>query len=152
MGKPIRNAYLGTVKHDWTPIVCYWANRKPFLSARGNIWNSKVVFYNKTTCFWGADISIENYELLFLFTIISLCSDIRHLLDFAIFKPKFKLLWESWEVKFFFSKTDFKLATKVMGKIFQTNSSMHGKSSILFFRALLLVLKKNIYVESEAGN
>ena len=21
MGKPIRNAYLGTVKRDWTPIV-----------------------------------------------------------------------------------------------------------------------------------
>ena len=48
-GKPIRNTYLGTVKHDWTPIVCYWANRKPFLSACGNIWNSKAVFYNKTT-------------------------------------------------------------------------------------------------------
>ena len=81
MGKPIRSAYLGTVKHDWTPIVCYWANRKPFLSARGNIWNSKEVFYNKTTSCWGADVSIEIYELLLLFSIITSCS---HLLPFVI--------------------------------------------------------------------
>ena len=37
MGKPIRNAYLGMVKQDWTSIVCERANRKPFLFARGNI-------------------------------------------------------------------------------------------------------------------
>ena len=43
-GKANKNAYLGTAKYHW------WANRKPVLSARGNILNSKVVFYNKTTC------------------------------------------------------------------------------------------------------
>ena len=42
-----------------------------FLSARGNIWNSKEVFYNKTTSCWGADVSIEIYELLLLFSIIT---------------------------------------------------------------------------------
>ena len=46
MGKPIRNVYLGIVKRDWTSI----AYGKPFLFARGNIWSSRVVFYNKTTC------------------------------------------------------------------------------------------------------
>ena len=53
MEGPIRNTCLGIVKHDWKLIVCQTANRKPFLSARGNIWNSKLVFYNKTTggCF-----------------------------------------------------------------------------------------------------
>ena len=37
MGKPIRNAYLGIVKHDWTSIAYYRANRKHFLSACSNI-------------------------------------------------------------------------------------------------------------------
>ena len=72
VGKPVRNTYLGIVKHDWTSVVCWRANRKPFLSARGNIWNSKVAFYNNIppAC-WGADVSIEMYELLLLFSIIS---------------------------------------------------------------------------------
>ena len=50
MVKPIRNTYLGTLKHDWVSIVCYWANINVFISASGNNWNSKVVFYNKTIC------------------------------------------------------------------------------------------------------
>ena len=39
-----------TVKHDWTSTVWQWTNRKHFLFARGNIWNFKVAFYNKSTC------------------------------------------------------------------------------------------------------
>ena len=46
----VRNACLGTVKQNWTLIVWQWVNRKHFLSARGNIWNSNAAFYNKTTC------------------------------------------------------------------------------------------------------
>ena len=72
MQKAIRNAYLGILKHGWTSIVYQRANRKPFLSGHGNIWNSKVVFYNKTTCLVTADVSTETYELLLLFSIISL--------------------------------------------------------------------------------
>ena len=49
-GKPIRNVCLGTVKHDCASIVWRWTHSKHFLSARGNIFNSKVAFYNKTTC------------------------------------------------------------------------------------------------------
>ena len=60
-----------TAKHDWTPIVCYWANRKPFLSARGNIWNSKAVFYNKTTCLLRCGCFNRDYELLLLFSIMT---------------------------------------------------------------------------------
>ena len=48
--KPIRNACLGIVKHDWILIVWQWTDRKQFLFTRGNIWNSKEAFYNKTTC------------------------------------------------------------------------------------------------------
>ena len=48
--KPVRNTYLGTVKHDWIPIVWKWVSRKHFLSARSNIWNFKVVSFNKSTC------------------------------------------------------------------------------------------------------
>ena len=50
MIKSIKNAYLAPVKHSWISIFCWWANRKLFLSARGNFWHSKVVIYNKTTC------------------------------------------------------------------------------------------------------
>ena len=50
MGKPIKKRHLATVKHDWTSIIYWWANRKRFLSARCKIWNSKVVFCNKTNC------------------------------------------------------------------------------------------------------
>ena len=50
MGNSIRNIYLGIVKRDWISIVCWRPNRKPFLSACSNIWNSKVVLYNKITC------------------------------------------------------------------------------------------------------
>ena len=71
MQKTIRNAYLGILKHSWTSIVYQRANRKPFLSGHGNIWNSKVVFYNKTTCLVTTDVSTETYELLLLFSIIS---------------------------------------------------------------------------------
>ena len=44
------NRSLGTVTHDWTSIIWQWASRKHFLSARGNILNSNVAFYNITTC------------------------------------------------------------------------------------------------------
>ena len=73
IGKLIRNAYLGIVKHDWTSIVCERASRKHFLSARGNIWNSKVMFYNKTTCLLRGRCFNRNLELLLLFSIISPC-------------------------------------------------------------------------------
>ena len=66
MGKSIKNAYLGIVKHDWTSIVCWRAYRKPFLSARDNIWNFFVVFYNKTTC-----LLRHRVESILLFSIIS---------------------------------------------------------------------------------
>ena len=71
IGKPVKSAYLGIVKHDWTSFVYWRANRRPFLPECGNIWNSKVEFYNKTTGCWGTDVSIETYELLLLFNIIS---------------------------------------------------------------------------------
>ena len=48
--KSIRIACLGKVKHDWTSIFSQSTNRKYFLFVRGNIWYSKVAFYNKTTC------------------------------------------------------------------------------------------------------
>ena len=50
IAKLVRKECLGTVKHDWTSIVWEWTNRKLFLFARGNIWNSKKVIYNKTKC------------------------------------------------------------------------------------------------------
>ena len=50
MEKPRRNLCFDTVKHDWASIVWQWANSKHFLIALGNVWNSKVMFYNKTTC------------------------------------------------------------------------------------------------------
>ena len=50
MGKPIRNVYLVTVKYGWKYAVWQWGNRKHFLFGHSNIWNSKVAFYNKTTC------------------------------------------------------------------------------------------------------
>ena len=49
MGNPITKACLGIAKHDWTLIVSHWTNRKYFLFARDNIWNSKLAFYNETT-------------------------------------------------------------------------------------------------------
>ena len=36
--------------HDCTLSACQCTNSKCFLSARGNIRNSNVDFYNKTTC------------------------------------------------------------------------------------------------------
>ena len=60
----------GTVKHGWTPIVCYWANGKPFLSVV--IFKiPKQYFIIKPPACWGADVSIEIYELLLLFSIIT---------------------------------------------------------------------------------
>ena len=73
MGKPIRNTYLGTVKHDWTPIVCYWANRKPFLLYVVIFEISKQHFTIKPHACWGANVAIEIYELLLLFSIITPC-------------------------------------------------------------------------------
>ena len=52
MGNPIGNAYFDTVKHNWISTVWPWTNRKHFLLARGNIWNPKVAFYNKSSACW----------------------------------------------------------------------------------------------------
>ena len=72
MWKPTRNACLGPVKHDWTSIVWQWAKWKHFLSTRGNVWNSKVVFYNNSTCLLKHGFFKEIYHLLLLFSIILL--------------------------------------------------------------------------------
>ena len=50
MGKPMEK---GMPWHNdiWLDIDCLSVSvRRRFLSARGNIWNSNVVFSNKTTC------------------------------------------------------------------------------------------------------
>ena len=65
MGKPIRDVRLGTAKHDWTLIFWLWTNRKHALFARGDVWNSKVAFYNKTTYmlwqwFFNRDLLVVN--------------------------------------------------------------------------------------------
>ena len=48
IGKLMRNACIGRVKHDWKSVE--WINRKHFLFEHDDIWNSKVTIYNKTTC------------------------------------------------------------------------------------------------------
>ena len=57
IGKSIRNACFGTVKHDWTSMIGHRLLGSELIGnifylcvAICNIWNSKLVFYNKTPC------------------------------------------------------------------------------------------------------
>ena len=72
--KPVRNAYLGIVKHDRTSR----ANRKPREPIGNLFYLLAAIFEIPKYCFMikppaccGADVSIEIYELLLLFSIIS---------------------------------------------------------------------------------
>ena len=42
--------------HDWVLNIWQWANGKHFLSASGNIQNSNVAFYDKTTACLGTGV------------------------------------------------------------------------------------------------
>ena len=81
MGKPIRDVRLGTAKHDWTLIVWLWTSRKHALFAQGDIWNSKVAFFNKTTYmlwqwFCNRDLLVVNPVQYFIsmLAVVSGCS------------------------------------------------------------------------------
>ena len=100
-----RSTCLGTVTHGWTLTVCHWANRKRFLSSLCNIWNSSVVFYNKPHVCWGADVSIDMYQLLFLFSII--LHDFLLNLKNLIFVPIWVLFTKKPQKKTFFKKCHF---------------------------------------------
>ena len=67
------------------------------LFACGNIWNSRVVFYNKTTCLLSTDVSIETYQLLLLFSVISPWSTISQKqsssLSSSFIQKKYKVAW-----------------------------------------------------------
>ena len=73
MGKPIRNAYLGIVKHDRNRLFSKEPIGNIFFLHMATFEIPKYCFIIKPPACWGADVSIGIYELLLLFNIISLC-------------------------------------------------------------------------------
>ena len=145
------NACFGTVKHDWTSIDCYWANRKHFLPARGNIWNSEAAFYNKISCLLRQ--GCFKYELLLLFSIIPTCFYRAPLGEcFCIIEDKTReyeaIFWQSY-LNYDSTENDLDTSRGVFRNLSTIQDGAFAK--ILKRRKPLTIFTKNVHLGCLAG-